>query len=45
MNLSRGTGRSYTEAQDQLTLVPEPASMTLVALGVGALVARRRTRR
>lgn len=45
MNLSRGTGREYTESQDQLTLVPEPASMALVALGVGAFAARRRTRR
>jgi hypothetical protein len=45
MNLSRGTGRNYTEAQDQLTLVPEPASMALVALGMGAFVARRRSRR
>jgi hypothetical protein len=42
MNLSRGTGRDYQEAQDQLTLVPEPASMGLVALGIGAAAVRRR---
>jgi hypothetical protein len=45
MNLSRGTGRDYREAQDQLTLVPEPASMALVALGMGAVAAHRRLRR
>jgi hypothetical protein len=45
LNLSRGVGRDYTEAQDQLTLVPEPASMALLALGAGALVARRRRTR
>lgn len=44
MNLSRGVGRNYQEAQDQLTLVPEPASMGLVALGLGAVAARRRRR-
>jgi hypothetical protein len=33
------------EAQDQLTLVPEPASMLLLAGGLGAALARRRRAR
>jgi hypothetical protein len=32
------------EAQDQLTLVPEPTSLLLVATGVGAVLRRRRSR-
>jgi hypothetical protein len=44
MNLSRGKGQDYREAQDQLTLVPEPASIGLVALGLAAVAARRRRR-
>ncbi len=32
------------EAQDQLTLVPEPAALLLVATGVGAVLRRRRSR-
>jgi hypothetical protein len=44
MNLSRGTGKNYTEAQYLLTMVPEPASMAVLALGRGALAARRRSR-
>lgn len=32
------------EAQDQLTLVPEPTSLLLVATGVGAVLRRRRLR-
>ena len=42
LNLSNGAG---TEAQDQLTLVPEPATSALLALGAGAMVARRRRTR
>ena len=38
MNLSR----HGVEAQDQLTLVPEPASLVLVAGGLAAFVRRRR---
>jgi hypothetical protein len=45
MNLSRGSRQNSQEAQDQLTLVPEPASMGLIALGLAAVAARRRARR
>ncbi len=35
-------GRNNTEAQDQLTLVPEPASMLLLGAGIAAFAVRRR---
>lgn len=45
LNLVRRTANGSVEAQDQLTLVPEPASMLLLAGGLGTALARRRRAR